>query len=285
MKKLTPGLQFNIYFQTATAALFFVFFLMLLSFNRIPPKNVTIDYKSTFPTIVDTLSDTASFRTRDWISTADYGILYLGYQEDSIFLQHNTSVPSSNVLPYKTAAKYKMYYEAKIQLEIDLSQEIKEDGGLDWDEIIVLLEDTLSSMNKYYKAYPVIIKNQEKKPIVIGRSSGDEIPLILEAKDQDGIWKAIEEKNSSSCGFGIYPIILKPQEMIVTGVNIYQGSFKTTLRLKYGDTYSKTFQGSINPTQFKDQYEEESLELNQKNNIKKAKQFGSSILVRIFASL
>lgn len=272
MKKLTPGFQFNLYFQTATALLFFVFFLMLLSFNRIPPKNVTINYKSTFPTIIDTLNDAASFRTRDWISTADYSILYLGYQEDSIFLQHNTSVPNSNVLPYNKAAKYKMYYEAKIQLEIDLSQEIKEDPGIDWDEILALSEDTLSYGTKYYKAYPVIIKNQEKKPIVIGHTSlGDEIPLILEAKDQDGTWKAIEEEFSSLCGFGIYPIILKPQEIIVTGVIIYQGSFKTTLRLKYGTIYSKTFQGSINPTQFKNQNEEESLELIQKNNIKKAK--------------
>jgi hypothetical protein len=263
MKKLTTGFQFNIYFQTATALLFFLFFLMLLSFNRTPPKNAIFNYKSTFPTIVDTLSDSASFRTRDWISVADYGILYLGYEKDSIFLQHNTSVPSSNVLSYNTTAKYKMYYEAKIQLEIDLSQEIKEDAGINWDEILVLFEDTLSSRTKYYKAYPVIIKNQEKKPIVIGHtSSGDEIPLILEAKDQDGTWRAIEEEFASLCGFGIHPIILKPQEIIVTGVIIYQGSFKTKLRLKYGTIYSKTFQGSINPTQFEDKYNEESIETN-----------------------
>lgn len=252
MKKLTPGFQFNLYFQTATAALFFAFLSMLLSFNKIPPENVTINYKSTFPTIVDTLSEAASFRTRDWITTADYDILYLGYEKDSLFLQHNASVPSSNVLSYNTAAKYKMYYEAKIQLEIDLSQEIKEDAGLDWDDILALLEDTLSSGTKYYKAYPVIIKNQEKKPIIIGHTGlGEQIPLILEAKDQDGVWRAIEEEFVYLCGFGIHPIILKPQEIIVTGVIIYQGSFKTTLRLKYGKIYSKTFQGSINLTQFK----------------------------------
>ncbi|MBL4649676.1 MAG: hypothetical protein JKY03_08090, partial [Aureispira sp.] len=74
MKKLTTEFQFNTYFQTATALLFFVFFLMLLSFNRIPPKNIIFDYKSAFPTIIDTLSDSASFRTRDWISVADYDI-------------------------------------------------------------------------------------------------------------------------------------------------------------------------------------------------------------------
>jgi hypothetical protein len=118
MKKLTPGFQFNIYFQTATAALFFIFFLMLLSFNRIPPKQLTFDYKSTFPTIVDTLSDTASFRTRDWITTACYEILYLGYEKDSILLQHETYFYSENVRSYDAYDKYKSYDNARIQLEI-----------------------------------------------------------------------------------------------------------------------------------------------------------------------
>jgi hypothetical protein len=220
---------------------------MLLSFNRIPVLNKPFNYKSSFPVIIDTLKNPASYRSKEWISEANYDILYLGYEKDSIFLQHNNySIYDRNVCNSDTYNKYKGYHEAKIQLEIDLSQEIKEDVGFEWDKI----SDTHF---KYYKSYPVIIKNQEKKPIVIGHTGlGEELPLILEAKDPTGEWKAIEKPVMYFCNFGIHPIILKPQEIMVTGVKIYKGSFKTELRLRFehGNIYSRAFKGSINPNQF-----------------------------------
>lgn len=251
MKKRTKGFQFNTYLQITSLSLFLTFFLTLLSFHRIPPPNNAFDYKSSFPTIIDTLNVPTLYRTRKWISVADYDILYLGYEKDSIFVQHNDSIYKKNTRYYDAYDKYKGYHEAKIQLEIDLSQEIKEDTGMEWDE---MSNNIFNTDSEYYKSYPVIIKNHGKKPIIIGYTGyGEQLPLILEAKDQHGEWKAIEEQPMYSCGFGINPIILKPQEIIVTGVKIYQGSFETELRLgfKYGNIYSKPFKGSIHPNQFK----------------------------------
>lgn len=266
MKNQTLRLQFC--FQITITILFFVFLSIFFSFNKKPQLRHALDEKSTFPIILDTLSVPTSFRTRTWVTTASYNILYLGYEKDSLFLQHNTSVYTKNIQAHDTARRHKMYHEAKIQLEIDVSQEVKENAAIDFDELILFIQDT-SNLIKYYKAYPVLIKNQEKKPIIIGHTGGEgEIPLLLEAKDQDGLWKPIEEAYTSYCGFGVHPIILKPQEIIVTAVKIYQGTFKTQLRLKYGTIYSKIIQGSINPSQFKNQYEEACLKINQKNNIK-----------------
>ena len=78
-------------------------------------------------------------------------------------------------------------------------------------------------------------KKSKKRPIVIGHSgTRKQIPLLLEAKNQDRVWRAIEEEFAYLSNFGINPIILKPQKIIVTSVKIYQRSFNTELRLKYG---------------------------------------------------
>jgi hypothetical protein len=250
MQKRTKRFKCNIYILSP------LFFLILLSFNSTPPTTTNVNDKSAFPVIIDTLSEPASFlRTKSMI-TANYDILYLGYEKDSILLDHNNAPYEKNVRRHDVYSKYKQYNKAKIQLEIDCSQEIKEDINSIFERSI---NDT--SHNKYYKAYPVIIKNQETNPIIIGHTGySEQLPLILEAKDQAGEWRAIEEEFTYFCGFGIDPIVLNPQEIIVTGVKIHQGTFKTELRLKINrsNTYSRTFKGSVDPNQFSPIFNEET---------------------------
>lgn len=258
MKQPSKEFQFNTYLL---APLSVISFLILLSFHKTPPKATNHEDKSAFPVIIDSLNEPVSFLTRTSISESDYDILYLGYEKDSIFLEHNSSPYRKNVQTLEVYDKYKGYDEAKIQIEIDLSQEIKDDASLTFEELVLSFRDTFATNIKYYKAYPVIIKNQEKKPIIIGHTGGGEqLSLILEAKDHTGKWRAIEEVPTYLCGFGIYPILLNPQEIIVTAVKIHQGTFKTELRLKFNhsNTYSRAFKGSIHPNQFTNPFDEET---------------------------
>ena len=73
--------------------------------------------------------------------------------------------------------------------------------------------------------------------------------------DEKGSWRPIEEVYMYSCGNGINDIIFPPNEIIITSVPIYKGKLKTKLRLRYDDTLSQEFYGTINPTQFESEYD------------------------------
>lgn len=90
----------------------------------------------------------------------------------------------------------------------------------------------------------------------------DNLPLLLEAKDKEGKWKAIEilnrgrerqlEYEYTNRTIWYYP--LPPDEMILTAVPILSGEFETKLRLCYRcdsvRIYSNEFMGKVNPEQF-----------------------------------
>ena len=65
------------------------------------------------------------------------------------------------------------------------------------------------------------------------------------------------------CGNGLGKIMLPPNEIVVTSAMIYNGHYKTDLRLKIGKNYSKPFKGTINYRQFDSMF-------NESGNYKKA---------------
>ena len=83
--------------------------------------------------------------------------------------------------------------------------------------------------------------------------------MIVQAMDQEGLWKDIEYLPHSWCGMSYHRIYLLPGFYWEFIVPAYRGIFKTKLRivLEYRDAlktkkilYSNEFSGSINPAQF-----------------------------------
>lgn len=104
------------------------------------------------------------------------------------------------------------------------------------------------TVRHWFAAYPVLVRNETRDTIRVGR--GDDIPLELEALDPRGKWQVIEAPHSVFCSVGMAVIVLPPQQVVLTSVNIPHGSFHTQLRIRKGLNHSLPFQGYVNPLQF-----------------------------------
>ena len=228
-------------------------------------KNETKDISNewTFPVIIDTIE----FRTEDlnttWISRANYNLLYIGLPKDTIknndrirFIQPPPPPPGSGIKKYKKEFKnpldgyyidwlsertYKSWNEVTIDIRIDTTTSIRKD---------VLQVERKSP---YLRNYPVILTNIETDTIQI--TYGNYLPLIMEAKDSSDKWRPIEEERIYMCGVGIGSIILPPKQIALTSVIVFEGNYKTDLRLKIGQNYSNTFNGTINYRQFESMFD------------------------------
>ena len=109
-----------------------------------------------------------------------------------------------------------------------------------------------------FSGFPVYLINLTDTTIKLTHRKYS-VPLIQEALDTDGRWKPIETLFKLPAGvvmtnyYGL--TVLKPGEMIVSGIYNYRGQYKTMLRVKIlinGKTYySEPFQGSINYSQIR----------------------------------
>ncbi|MEL6672835.1 MAG: hypothetical protein AAFR61_11610 [Bacteroidota bacterium] len=104
------------------------------------------------------------------------------------------------------------------------------------------------------QAFPVWVRNMHLDSCKLGY--GNDIWMVLEAKDPDGHWRPIEEPASYPCGFGLPDIVLPSQEIILTACPIHEGPFETNLRLRMGQNFSNEFSGRIQLTQFESIYNE-----------------------------
>jgi hypothetical protein len=79
----------------------------------------------------------------------------------------------------------------------------------------------------------------------------NQIYILQEAMDKNGLWKPIEYWESSDCGNSFGQINIESKGIIETKSTKYQGSFKTKIRFKLSTDeklfYSNTLDGSINP--------------------------------------
>jgi len=96
----------------------------------------------------------------------------------------------------------------------------------------------------------VFIQNNSTNSVSISHQDNS-IYILQEAKDENGIWKPIEYWESSDCGNSFGGIEIKPNEVIETKSNKYQGNFKTEIRIKLSANdkvfYSNSLNGTINP--------------------------------------
>ncbi len=229
--------------------------------------NENISKNIEVPKIIDTSNFKSINRNSNWLETVEYNILYIGDKMDTIYPDYNINfypVPPDppafpneknkdsiynkfktlnedlKINPYNLVyfenKQYKWYNESKIKIIVDTLQNLKK-------------EDIFSNNNyTFFNAYPIIIKSKESDTIKIG--IGNNLPIVLEAKDSIGKWKPIEEEFKYMCGTGLNTIILPPKTIILSSVMIYKGNYKTKLRIKLGENYSNEFYGTINYRQF-----------------------------------
>lgn len=211
-----------------------------------------------FPTIIDTIDYEGRKVESDWLNTANYKLYYIGEEKDELIIDYLFNSRylgpvyecyyfSKDTIFHEERIPYESYFMewssssqnclpvdyAKLEITIDINQLVYNDGGI---------------------AYPVIIKNVDSDSVFI--AYGDFIPLIMEAMNEKGEWKPIEEPWIYMCGNGVGSVILPPNEIVLTSAFKYNGKHKTLMRLKIGENYSNTFLGMINPRQFESMFDE-----------------------------
>jgi hypothetical protein len=243
-----------------------LFLGLLFIFNSAAQNQTTVsisEFDLKFPVIIDTSKSTCTERNATWLSTADYELLYIGVWRDSVYVDYTLKYypvpppPPGYEIPLDTLGfhqmeiehmmfpyyldwldtkSYKYWHSSQLSVSVDTSQRVKNDEFTeDWD-------------SPFSEAYPVLIQNIGLDTIRIGY--GHFLPLITEAKDSAGFWNPIQKEWRFFCGNGVGSIILPPKQIGVSATTIYQGSYKTTLRLRIGDNFSNEFEGWINYTQF-----------------------------------
>ena len=123
--------------------------------------------------------------------------------------------------------------------------------GTDGEIALIALPDDEVPFGKKYKGFRLLLVNRTAKEVSLP-ASDSRLPIICEARDQDGEWKPIEYLPSSWCGNSHHSAYLPSGHYWEFSVPVYSGSFKTKLRYAdRGSFYSNEFDGSINPAQFK----------------------------------
>lgn len=95
--------------------------------------------------------------------------------------------------------------------------------------------------------YPAMLANLSGDTLNVGY--GSVMPFTQEALDSSGKWRPVEKPYIYLCGMGLGGIRLPPGEIAIVPVAVYQGTYRTRLRLRYGKLCSREYRGSIHPGQ------------------------------------
>lgn len=179
-----------------------------------------------------------------WTSTSHFEFFYIGKLKDSILLENISFSPQP---PPNPSGKKSAFIETNTSSNAyDRFRRRHNSYDYSLDSLIEIQVNTSIVISK---SYPVLLRNLNKDTVAIGY--GDYIPLLLEAKDSLGNWKPIQVPYRYGCGTGLETIILPPKEIVITLLPIFNGNYKTQLRVTHGSNMSKPFWGKIDYKQFK----------------------------------
>lgn len=235
-----------------------VFYLMCIffltsfsqSYNKRVSKNSSVKNNSTSkqkdyyakPRLIDTFNNILQKDTATSISVAQFSPIYIGEKKNELKITYNTSKVGNRM--YKLG-RHKKPDPKKMIISIDTTQTVGSPMGV-WE----YLKKPEYRVDKI--AYPVFIENLSKDTLEIG--FGNILPIIMEAKDENGTWKPIQKKFKYGCGKGLTQFYLGPKQLAVTTMKQFEGTFKTKLRLVFSYTtlkvYSNEIDGYINKAQF-----------------------------------
>jgi hypothetical protein len=191
-----------------------------------------------------------------WISNSNYSYYYIGDVKDTVYLSPfipftplpplppiNSAKKTNEMIIPKLENQFKKYYIKWKDKKRNYKNRVKA-------KIDVQINTSIIISN----SYPIMLTNLDIDTIFIG--SDIDIPLIMEAMDSLGKWKPIQTHDYGCCGVGVGSIILPPNESVITLAPIFKGNYKTKLRLKIRNNYSKPFIGFINYRQFQSKFDE-----------------------------
>ena len=104
-----------------------------------------------------------------------------------------------------------------------------------------------------YNGFSVFLGNSTGCDIVLSSVDGH-LPIVRQAKDENGRWRPIEYLVTSRCGNSYVGRLLPAGHYWTFVAPEYTGSFRTTMRFALNPEghpiYSNEFEGAINPGQF-----------------------------------
>lgn len=219
-----------------------------------------IDNSKPFPVVLDTLGiDKFLYYFDDenptWLSTSNYNFYFIGEVKDTVYLN-----PFINFSPPPPPPPLPSGVKTTNQTTITERENPFKKYYVEWDEERNYKNWTKSKIDiqvdtttKISNLFPVMLTNLDTDTIFIGY--GRHIPIVMEATDSLGNWKPIQERFIYMCGNGVGSIILPPNECVLTLTPIFQGNYRTKLRLTLGDNHSKPFIGFINYRQFQSMFD------------------------------
>lgn len=193
--------------------------------------------------LINPLEQKGDFKRAHYCQEGNFNPLYMGAMQDTILLNHDYLFDTCGIC-FEPSVSFG--FMEPHDLHLDTCQTITiRTAGYDFEN-----ESFSEGLNL---AYPLYMRNTSSDTIIIGL--GNHISLVLEAKNQFGEWQVIETIYNYICGTGLNFIISYPDQVTVTAVPIYQGSFKTQCRVRLGKSISESFEASIDLTQFLDYYD------------------------------
>lgn len=217
--------------------------------------------------LIDTLTDKLTLHSSKRMTTSQFHSVYTGPLKDSVEINYSYDNSNSRTEYWQ---RFEKPNNENLIIYMDTTQLIGSALGR-WGLIPPLpalpkADKEISSkdikeyanrnkriaLRKAKKSYPVFIQNLSSDTLLI--SFGYDLPLIIEAQDSLNIWKPIQRRQIYHCGTGLYDHILNPKELIISTCPLFQGTFRTKMRIAYqfnSETlYSNEFQGSMNYSQF-----------------------------------
>jgi hypothetical protein len=230
--------------------------LFLISCQTDKKQDVkVIDNSQPFPVVLDTLGiEEFLYSYEDenstWLSTTNYNLYFIGELKDTIYLNFSPPPP-----PLPSGIKSTNTRDISVGEDPFKKYYIEWDGEMnykDWTQSKIDIQ--IDTINKISNLFPVMLTNLDTDTTFIGY--GSHIPLVMEAIDSTDTWKPIQEEFIYMCGVGVGSIILPPNQCVLTLAPIFNGNYKTKLRLILGDNHSKPFSGFINYRQFQSKFDE-----------------------------
>jgi len=210
-----------------------------------------------------TVIDTSSFKVRPYVfnsdnQVGDYSLLYIGAYSDSVYADHKLENAFS-VDPFDTLNSFEHVianYGDEIEpYYIDWLYAISYPESAVNPDIgkIIIKIDTGAVVKKhnldsfaYNQAFPVAIENISLDTVNIGYHRFIlKLSLVAEAKDSTGEWKSIEERMPWGSGTGLNSVVLPPSGLAISSIPIYNGDFKTKVRLRMYDIVSNEINSQI----------------------------------------
>ncbi len=192
--------------------------------------------------LIDRFDNALQKDTATRIVKAQFSPIFIGDKKTEITITYNASKVGNRTGKW---VNYKIPDSNSMIIFIDTTKSVGSPMGV-WEYL------NKADYRKDKIAYPVFIENISIDTLEIG--FGDILPIIMEAKDENGIWKPIQKKFIYGCGKGLTEFFLAPKQIAITTMKQFEGTFKTKLRLVYSYTtlkiYSNEINGYINKGQF-----------------------------------